>query len=143
MDQESLQDFAKRPQTRLGLTAALTVVKKGGQLNHGNDTTFQGKHSITFTLTSGAFTGVCLEMGTLETVRNDQNHFFYNDPKATTAQILFAPGAVRVPPDSLVPDIHEKLGKLERGETWTPDLLDQSRSSQAYQIAEQVEGRKG
>ena len=140
VDDESVHDFAKRPQTRIGVTAALTVAKKGGEVNQGNDTTFKGKNSVTVTLTNGAFTGVSLEMGTLETVRDEQNHVFYGK-QASTSQILFEPGSVHVPEGSLVAEIHEKLGMLARGETWTPGLLDQSRTSQAFQIAEEAEGR--
>ena len=140
MDQESVKDFAKRPQTRIGLSAALSVARMGGEANQGNDTTFVGKNTITVMLTNGIFTGVSLEMGTLETVRDEQNAVFYGK-KVSTAQILFEKGHVQVPQGSLVTDIHEKLAMLARGETWTPDILDQSRSSQAYQLAELAEAK--
>ena len=64
------------------------------------------------------------------------------EKKASTEQILFDKDHVHVPEGSLVSDIHEKLGMLARGETWTPGILDQSRSSQAYQIAELAEFTK-
>ena len=118
----------------------MTVAKMGGELNQGSNTTFEGKNSITVTLTNGVFTGLSLEMGTLETVRDEQNHVFYGK-KVSTSQILFQPGSVHVPEGSLVAEIHEKLGMLARGEIWKPSLLDQSRTSQAYQIAEEAEGR--
>lgn len=142
MDEKSVRDFAKRPQTRIGVTAALTVAKHGGEANQGNNTTFEGKNSVTVCLTDGVFTGVSLEMGTLEAVRfADQNKAFYGK-RATPAQILFEKNAVTVPPGSLVSEMHDKLRMLARGEAWEPSFLDASRSSQVYQKAEEIEGRK-
>lgn len=138
MDDESMKDFAARPQTRIGVTASMVLCKLGGEIGKGMDRTFEGKDTRTVRISNGAFTGITLEMGTLETSRLKQNHDFYNK-NVSVSQILFDENSVEFPKDSLIPDIHKKLGKLARGETWVPGDLDRSRSGQFYQLAVQAE----
>jgi len=138
MDDASMKDFAHRPQTRIGVTAALNVGKTGCEVEKGMNTTFEGKDTIMVRYTKGAFTGATLEMGTLDTAQDSQNHKFYGK-KVTVKDVLFKKDSVTLPKDSLIPDIHDKLGMLARGETWVPGDVDRSRSGRHYQIAKEAE----
>ena len=86
MDAESMDDFASRPQTRIGVVASMTVGKMGGEASQGMDLPKKG--TITYSFTKGAYTGLSLEMGTLETLRAKQNSTFYG-VKASPSDILF------------------------------------------------------
>lgn len=136
MDEESMKDFAVRPQTRIGVTAALTLGKHGGEVNRGMDLPKKG--TITKVFTHGVFTGASIEMGTLETARDRQNAAYYGK-KVKPSQVLFEKNSVTLPEESLVPDIHKKLGLLARGETWVPDDVDKSKSGHFYLLAKQAE----
>jgi lipid-binding SYLF domain-containing protein len=136
MDDESMKDFATRPQTRLGATAAFSLGRRGGEVSKGTD--LPNKGTVTVSMSSGVYTGVGLEMGTLETSRDRQNEAFYGK-KAKPSQILFSKDAVALPKDSLIPDIHEKLEMLARGETWLPGEEEKSRSEHFLAEADKAE----
>jgi len=136
MDDESVKDFAKKPQTRIGATAAFSVGKIGGEVAAGMD--LPNKGTVTVSLSNGIYTGFGLEMGTLETVRDSHNEVFYGK-KLKPPQILFEKDAAPLPEDSLIPDIHKKLNMLSLGETWIPGEEDVSRSEHFLKEAEKAE----
>ena len=139
MDDESMQDFADRPQSRIGVVGSCTIGGTGGEVERGMNKTFRGQNSVTVLISKGAFTGVGIEMETFDTCQEKQNNDFYGN-HASVNDILFTKGAVEPPKDSLIPDIHSKLRKLARGETWIPGDLDRSRSGRFYQLVENAEG---
>lgn len=136
MDDASMEDFVTRPQTRIGVVAAMTLCKMGGESSQGME--LPNKGTITYSFTKGAFAGLSLEMGTLETLQAKQNRKFYGN-KASPAEILFEEGAVEIPQDSLIPDIHKKLGQLAAGETWVAGDEDFRKSTNAREQAIQAE----
>ena len=123
LDDETMKDFAERPQTRIGLDAAMTAGKAGGDANVGMD-----HGTRTFSFTQGAYAGLSMQMGTLEK-SDKQNHIFYG--KEVNAKGILFKDDVTVPEDSQVPDLHDKLQKLANGETWTPGDED-IKSSRHY-----------
>ena len=141
MDDESLQDFADRPQSRIGIVGSCTAGSAGGEVERGMNKTFRGADSITVLISKGVFTGFGIEMETFETCQESQNHEFYGK-HAKVNDILFEKGAVELPKDSLVSDIHSKLRKLARGETWIPGDLDRSRSGRFYNLVENAESKR-
>ena len=138
MDNESLQDFADRPQSRIGVVGSCTLGRSGGEVERGMNKTFRGQDSITVLISKGAFTGMGIEIETFETCQASQNHEFYGN-KATVNDILFEKGSVETPKESLIPDLQSKLRKLARGETWRPGDLDRSRSGHFYMLAQEAE----
>ena len=122
MDDETMKDFAQRPQSRIGLEVSLAVGTFGGSKNIDID---QG--AVSLTLTKGGFASLGLQLGTLVN-QDKQNRHFYNKPKITPAQILFE-DAVQASTDSQVPDLYKKLDHLYMGETWVATKEDIDRSS--------------
>jgi lipid-binding SYLF domain-containing protein len=136
MDEESMKNFAMRPQTRIGVTAALTMGKCGGEINQGMELPKKG--TITVSFSKGVYTGISIEMGTLETARNRQNETFYGK-HVKLSQILFKKDSVDIPEDSLIPDIHKKLALLAKGETWVAGELDRSKSTHVQILADKAD----
>ena len=95
------EDLANRPQTCIGVAAALMLGKLGGELSKGNY--LPNKGTVTVAFTKGAFAGLSLEMGTLETVRNKANEAFYGT-QGKSSEILFQKDFVIVPEESLIPN---------------------------------------
>ena len=137
MDKKSMEEFVKMPQTRMGVTAALNIGRFGGQVSQGLE--LPNKGTITVSFSKGIFTGGGIDVGTLETTRDEVNETFYKQ-KAKASQILFKKGAVTIPEESMVPDIHEKLQWLAEGKTWTPGAEDIDRSSHYLSLALHAEG---
>jgi hypothetical protein len=96
------------------------------------------KGTITVSFSKGVYTGMSIEMGTLETARNQQNETFYGK-QVKISQILFKKDAVDIPQDSLIPDIHKKLALLANGETWVAGELNRSKSSHIQILADQAD----
>lgn len=141
MDDESMQDFADRPQSRIGIVGSCTLGSCGDEVERGMNKTFRGQDSVTVLISKGAFTGFGVEMETFETCQEAQNHEFYGK-QVSVNDILFEKGSVEIPKDSLVDDIHSKLRKLARGETWVPGDLDRSRSAKVYDMVQKSESKK-
>ena len=96
------------------------------------------KGTMTVSFSKGVYTGMSIEMGTLETARNQQNETFYGK-QVKISQILFKKDAVDIPQDSLIPDIHKKLALLANGETWVAGELNRSKSSHIQILADQAD----
>lgn len=125
MDEATLQDFLTRPQTRLAPLAAATLGKNfSRQADVGMDAPDKGTVSVYFS--KGLFVGAELEMGTLD-ARHRQNVKFYGKENIKPVDIV-KEGAVEIPQDSGIPDLHRKLKLLEQGKTWTPSEKDQEKS---------------
>lgn len=134
MDDDTLQDFLHRPQTRLAPLAAATVGKNfSRQADVGMDAPDKGTVSVYFS--KGLFVGAELEMGTLD-ARHCQNVKFYGKSGIKPWDIVTKDDAVTIPPDSGIPDLHRKLELLRQGKTWTPSDADQSKSQRLYAEAE-------
>ncbi|CAB9500533.1 YSC84-like protein 1 [Seminavis robusta] len=131
MNDETMKDFVHRPQTRMGLDAALAIGKMGGDKTVGID----GKGTISFAYTSGAFAGLSLQMGTL-VHQAKQNEVFYNKEKVEAKDIVLSNTAVQVPSDCQVGDMYKKLDLLEQGMTWVPTPEDMDRSSRFLEGAQ-------
>jgi SH3 domain-containing YSC84-like protein 1 len=125
MDDENMKDFAVRPQSRISLDAAVAIGPVGAKGNVGNEAPKRG--TVTFTLSEGIFAGLSVEMSTLEAASR-QNEIFYDKEGVKTKDILFKEGAVKIPENSQVRDLQEKLDMLSRGETWVPSDEDINRS---------------
>eukprot|EP00977_Amphora_coffeiformis_P009385 scaffold2168_cov180-Amphora_coffeaeformis.AAC.4 len=136
MDAETMQDFTERPQTRIGLTAASTLCRSGCQLTKGID--LPGKKTVTIAYSQYAYVGATLEMHSLYTARPFHNTKFYGK-KATTADIIYKPGHVTIPKDTLIPDIVRKLDLLAKGETWVAGEMDRSKTMRHIDIAKKAE----
>ena len=94
------------------------------------------KGTITVSFSKGVYTGMSIEMGTLETARHQQNETFYGK-QVKISQILFKKDTVDKPEDSLIPNIHKKFALLAKGDTWVAGELDRSKSSHVQIIADQ------
>lgn len=132
MDDENMEDFVSRPQTRMGLDAAIAAGTAGGAASVGLDAPHLG--TVTYRWSEGAYAGAGVQMGTLQ-CSPEQNSAFYGD-KASPKKIVFTDGAVKVPEDSQVKDIYEKLEMLARGEDWVPDDAALDRSRRFKEVAE-------
>ena len=156
MDDETLIDFAKYPQTRIALDTALTAGKCGGSLNCGMEAPNKGTISVRFN--TGVYFGLGLQMATLG-MANEQNNEFYTeeeqeevedagkdpdideDKRIKAKDILLKKNKVKIPEDTQIPDLYEKLRKLANGETWEPGQEDISRSLQFAQVAQKQSQR--
>lgn len=126
MDDETLQDFIQKEQTRMAAKASYTMGKHGRDLEIGDEAPYKGTVSVYFH--KGVFADLSIEIGTISH-RNAADHKFYGN-KASPQQILTVPGAVQIPPDSGIPDLHEKLEILSRGQTKVPSERDVNKSEQ-------------
>lgn len=133
MDDETMQDFAKRPQTRGGVDVGLSLGKVGGAKTAGN-----GKSIRSYTFTNGVFAGLGFQTGTL-VHQKQQNEVFYGS-KVTPQQLLIDQ-TVHAPGDSQVPDVCKKLKMLVEGETWVPTQQDLDRSSRFLEGASNASRR--
>ena len=133
MDDKTMMDFATRPQTRMGLDAAVSAGSAGGDANVGMEAPNRG--TVTFTYTNGVFAGLSVLIGTLAH-QNKQNVIFYSKDKVSPKSILID-NEVEIPPDSQVKDLHDKMKKLEQGDSWTPSAHDRQRSSRFLEMAQQ------
>lgn len=129
---ETLKDMATRPLTRLGLDSSLTCGNKGGTAACGLEAPNRG--TITFSLTSGAFAGLSVQMGTLGK-SDKQNQVFYGD-KVTAKNILIDKTA-GAPEGGQIPELYKKLDLLAKGETWVPGQDDLKKSQMYLQKAQQ------
>lgn len=133
MDDETMQDFAERPQSRIGLDVSLAVGKVGGAKNVGMD---QG--AVSLTLTRGIFAGLSLQLGTL-VHQEKQNEHFYN--KKMPPKSILLEDSVQAPASSQVPDLYKKLDQLYMGLTWVPTAEDLERSSRFLEASEHASKR--
>lgn len=134
MDDETMDDFIARPQTRMGLDATFAAGKAGGDANLGID---QGTVSIFFS--TGAFAGLSLQMGTM-TFQKKQNEVFYGKENIHGKDVMVG-SELKPPEESQIPDLHKKLEQLARGETWVPSQDDLQRSSHFLNKAQEASMR--
>ncbi|KAG7347712.1 Las17-binding protein actin regulator [Nitzschia inconspicua] len=125
MDDENMEDFASRPQSRISLDASVAAGTVGLKGNVGNEAPKKG--TVTFVLSEGVFVGFSVEMFTLE-FANRQNEIFYGKKGLKAKDILFKDGAVTIPDNSQLSDVQRKMEMLSRGETWIPSDDDVNRS---------------
>ncbi|KAL3922165.1 MAG: hypothetical protein SGILL_002350 [Bacillariaceae sp.] len=139
MDDENMEDFVLKPQSRISLDASVTAGPMGAKGNIGNEAPKSG--TVTFTLQEGFLAGLSVEMFTLES-KATQNEIFYGKEGVRAQDILYHSNHVTVPEGSQIPDIQEKMEKLARGETWTPDeeAIKRSRhfASEAKRMSEML-----
>ena len=130
-DDETLQDFIHKVQTRMGLTSHLALGSKGGDKAVGID----AKGTESYVLTSGVFGGFALELGTMG-VENNQNKVFYK--RDVSANGILNKDRVEIDPESQIPDLHRKLDMLQAGTSWTPSEDDIAKSSRHGEMAKQA-----
>ena len=131
MDDATLEDFCKKPQSHMGLTGALAAGTKGGTVAVGVDS----GGAVSFSLTRGVFAGLGVQLGTLEDAPT-QNHIFYGQ-KVSTKTILFNDNKVKVDPESQIPDLHDHLNMLVEGISWLPTTQDLDKSKHFSEMAEE------
>lgn len=71
--------------------------------------------NICISFSKGLFGGLSVEGGVVNP-RSAVNAKFYEKKSATPMQILFVPGAVEVPPGTLIDEVYHKLDKLIKGD---------------------------
>lgn len=132
MDDDVMQDFCDVPQTRIGVNAAVSLGRKGGDKGSGFD--LKDHKTITYYFTNGAFIGGSLKMGTMN-VMTKQNDQFYGNTHVSTKDMLLKPGAVQVPKDTQVDFLYEKMDCLSTGEGWSADEEKLNRSKHFLDLA--------
>jgi len=127
MDDEVMEDFVVRPQSRIALDAAIALGPWGGEASVGMD--LPDKGTITVTFPHGAFAGLGLQVATLDST-DVQNKHFYGKPVSPMEIVTAAPDSavVQIPPNSQIPDLHAKLELMAKGEPWVPSHQDVKRS---------------
>lgn len=128
MDDEAMEDFVMRPQSRIALDVAIALGRLGGEKSVGMD--LPDKGTITVTFPHGAFAGLGLQVATLDST-DVQNHQFYGKTVSPMEIVTAASdGAVKqILSNTQVPDLYDKLDLMAKGEPWVPSDQDIKRST--------------